>query len=228
MRLECGKRKAGRLAQASRGPAEPLWSREAAVPEPLASAPGRLPTHDGLAFYFSLTQSNGAPAASFLARSCRGRRRCRFSQGSASGGARGRSEARRQSSLSMERSEAYFFSIALSCAFLGSCLLFSVLNRQQRAPYMDEAFHVPQAQAYCEGRFQQVGRRAAPASSCRLKGARCVVVSPPPHAVTWPRGPRKEERPAPDVLGTAIYYICFFAGYTRERLLLGSRESSPL
>ncbi|XP_048356682.1 dol-P-Glc:Glc(2)Man(9)GlcNAc(2)-PP-Dol alpha-1,2-glucosyltransferase [Sphaerodactylus townsendi] len=55
----------------------------------------------------------------------------------------------------MERSEAYFFSIALSCAFLGSCLLFSVLNRQQRAPYMDEAFHVPQAQAYCEGRFQQ-------------------------------------------------------------------------
>ncbi|XP_077194338.1 dol-P-Glc:Glc(2)Man(9)GlcNAc(2)-PP-Dol alpha-1,2-glucosyltransferase [Paroedura picta] len=55
----------------------------------------------------------------------------------------------------MERSEAYFFSAALSCAFLGSCLLFSALNRQQREPYMDEAFHVPQAQAYCQGRFTQ-------------------------------------------------------------------------
>ncbi|XP_028601725.2 dol-P-Glc:Glc(2)Man(9)GlcNAc(2)-PP-Dol alpha-1,2-glucosyltransferase [Podarcis muralis] len=55
----------------------------------------------------------------------------------------------------MERSEAYYFSAALSCAFLASCLLFSALNRQQRSPYMDEAFHVPQAHAYCEGRFQQ-------------------------------------------------------------------------
>ncbi|KAJ7329607.1 hypothetical protein JRQ81_015781 [Phrynocephalus forsythii] len=55
----------------------------------------------------------------------------------------------------MERSEAYYFSAAFSCAFLVSCLLFSAVNRQQRSPYMDEAFHVPQAQAYCEGRFQQ-------------------------------------------------------------------------
>ncbi|XP_015270843.1 PREDICTED: putative Dol-P-Glc:Glc(2)Man(9)GlcNAc(2)-PP-Dol alpha-1,2-glucosyltransferase [Gekko japonicus] len=54
----------------------------------------------------------------------------------------------------MERSEAYFFSAAFSCAFLVSCLLFSALNLQ-RAPYMDEAFHIPQAQAYCEGRFTQ-------------------------------------------------------------------------
>uniref|UniRef100_A0A8C3P1Y1 Dol-P-Glc:Glc(2)Man(9)GlcNAc(2)-PP-Dol alpha-1,2-glucosyltransferase n=1 Tax=Chrysemys picta bellii TaxID=8478 RepID=A0A8C3P1Y1_CHRPI len=55
----------------------------------------------------------------------------------------------------MERSEAYGFSAAISGAFLFSCLLFSALNREQRAPYMDEAFHVPQAQAYCEGLFQQ-------------------------------------------------------------------------
>ncbi|XP_067420508.1 dol-P-Glc:Glc(2)Man(9)GlcNAc(2)-PP-Dol alpha-1,2-glucosyltransferase [Emydura macquarii macquarii] len=55
----------------------------------------------------------------------------------------------------MERSEAYGFSAALSGTFLLSCLLFSALSREQRAPYMDETFHVPQAQAYCEGRFQQ-------------------------------------------------------------------------
>lgn len=55
----------------------------------------------------------------------------------------------------MERSEAYGFSAAISGTFLLSCLLFSALSRQQRAPYMDETFHVPQAQAYCQGRFQQ-------------------------------------------------------------------------
>ncbi|XP_067172089.1 dol-P-Glc:Glc(2)Man(9)GlcNAc(2)-PP-Dol alpha-1,2-glucosyltransferase isoform X4 [Apteryx mantelli] len=55
----------------------------------------------------------------------------------------------------MERAAAYGFSAAMSGAFLLSCLLFAALNRRQRAPYMDEAFHVPQAQAYCEGRFQQ-------------------------------------------------------------------------
>ncbi|KAF7246620.1 Dol-P-Glc:Glc(2)Man(9)GlcNAc(2)-PP-Dol alpha-1,2-glucosyltransferase [Varanus komodoensis] len=56
---------------------------------------------------------------------------------------------------SMERSEAYCFSAAFSGLFLVSCLLFSALNRLQRAPYMDEVLHVPQAQAYCESRFQQ-------------------------------------------------------------------------
>ncbi|KAK9399500.1 dol-P-Glc:Glc2Man9GlcNAc2-PP-Dol alpha-C2-glucosyltransferase-like [Crotalus adamanteus] len=55
----------------------------------------------------------------------------------------------------MERSEVSCFSAAFSCTFLASCLLFSAFNRQQRAAYMDEAFHVPQAQAYCAGRFQQ-------------------------------------------------------------------------
>ncbi|NWI98920.1 AG10A glucosyltransferase, partial [Crypturellus undulatus] len=55
----------------------------------------------------------------------------------------------------MERAVAYGFSAAMSGALLLSCLLFAALNRRQRAPYMDEAFHVPQAQAYCEGRFGQ-------------------------------------------------------------------------
>ncbi|KAK2514146.1 hypothetical protein Q9233_015120 [Columba guinea] len=55
----------------------------------------------------------------------------------------------------MERAEAYGFSAAMSGAFLLSCLLFAAVNRRQRGPYMDEAFHVPQAQAYCHGRFLQ-------------------------------------------------------------------------
>ncbi|XP_032077285.1 dol-P-Glc:Glc(2)Man(9)GlcNAc(2)-PP-Dol alpha-1,2-glucosyltransferase-like [Thamnophis elegans] len=55
----------------------------------------------------------------------------------------------------MERSEASCFSAAFSCTFLASCLLFSAFNRQQREAYMDEAFHVPQARAYCAGRFQE-------------------------------------------------------------------------
>ncbi|KAJ7422122.1 hypothetical protein WISP_39444 [Willisornis vidua] len=55
----------------------------------------------------------------------------------------------------MERSEAYGFSGAMSGAFLLSCLLFAAISRRQRGPYMDEVFHVPQAQAYCQGRFLQ-------------------------------------------------------------------------
>ncbi|XP_032914920.1 putative Dol-P-Glc:Glc(2)Man(9)GlcNAc(2)-PP-Dol alpha-1,2-glucosyltransferase [Catharus ustulatus] len=55
----------------------------------------------------------------------------------------------------MERAEAYGFSGAMSGAFLLSCLLFAAVSRRQRGPYMDEVFHVPQAQAYCQGRFLQ-------------------------------------------------------------------------
>ncbi|XP_025030727.1 uncharacterized protein LOC103065196 isoform X3 [Python bivittatus] len=55
----------------------------------------------------------------------------------------------------MELSEASCFSAAFSCAFLASCLLFSALNRQQPAAYMDEVFHVPQAQAYGAGCVDQ-------------------------------------------------------------------------
>ncbi|XP_061874545.1 dol-P-Glc:Glc(2)Man(9)GlcNAc(2)-PP-Dol alpha-1,2-glucosyltransferase isoform X5 [Colius striatus] len=55
----------------------------------------------------------------------------------------------------MERPEAYGFSAAMSGSFLLSCLLFAAVSRHQRGPYMDEVFHVPQAQAYCHGRFLQ-------------------------------------------------------------------------
>ncbi|KAF4793874.1 dol-P-Glc:Glc(2)Man(9)GlcNAc(2)-PP-Dol alpha-1,2-glucosyltransferase [Turdus rufiventris] len=55
----------------------------------------------------------------------------------------------------MERAEAYGFSGAMSGVFLLSCLLFAAVSRRQRGPYMDELFHVPQAQAYCQGRFGQ-------------------------------------------------------------------------
>lgn len=84
--------------------------------------------------------------------------------------------AKPDGSRAMERSEVSCFSAAFSCTFLASCLLFSAFNRQQRAAYMDEAFHVPQAQAYCAGRFQQVGRRAsgspspAPLRTAEAKG----------------------------------------------------------
>ncbi|XP_054974153.1 dol-P-Glc:Glc(2)Man(9)GlcNAc(2)-PP-Dol alpha-1,2-glucosyltransferase [Sorex araneus] len=49
--------------------------------------------------------------------------------------------------------EGYYFSAALSCSFLGSCLLFSAVGRALREPYMDETFHLPQAQRFCEGHF---------------------------------------------------------------------------
>lgn len=59
----------------------------------------------------------------------------------------------------MAQLEGYYFSAALSCTFLVSCLLFSAFSRALREPYMDEVFHLPQAQRYCEGRFSvsQVG-----------------------------------------------------------------------
>ncbi|XP_027314640.1 dol-P-Glc:Glc(2)Man(9)GlcNAc(2)-PP-Dol alpha-1,2-glucosyltransferase isoform X1 [Anas platyrhynchos] len=55
----------------------------------------------------------------------------------------------------MEGVEAYGFSAAMSGAFLVSSLLFAAFNRRLREPYMDEVFHVPQAQAYCHGSFLQ-------------------------------------------------------------------------
>ncbi|XP_017517903.1 dol-P-Glc:Glc(2)Man(9)GlcNAc(2)-PP-Dol alpha-1,2-glucosyltransferase [Manis javanica] len=53
----------------------------------------------------------------------------------------------------MAQLEGYYFSAALSCTFLASCLLFAAFSRALREPYMDEVFHLPQAQRYCEGRF---------------------------------------------------------------------------
>ncbi|XP_059367468.1 dol-P-Glc:Glc(2)Man(9)GlcNAc(2)-PP-Dol alpha-1,2-glucosyltransferase [Carassius carassius] len=55
----------------------------------------------------------------------------------------------------MERFEVYIFTALCSINFLVSCLLFSKITREQRYPYMDEIFHVPQAQKFCEGKFQE-------------------------------------------------------------------------
>lgn len=55
----------------------------------------------------------------------------------------------------MERFEVYIFTALCSVNFLISCLLFSKITREQRDPYMDEIFHVPQAQKYCEGKFTE-------------------------------------------------------------------------
>lgn len=55
----------------------------------------------------------------------------------------------------MERFEGYIFPVVCSTNFFISCLLFSKITREQREPYMDEIFHVPQAQKYCEGKFTE-------------------------------------------------------------------------
>nr|XP_023666793.1 putative Dol-P-Glc:Glc(2)Man(9)GlcNAc(2)-PP-Dol alpha-1,2-glucosyltransferase [Paramormyrops kingsleyae] len=55
----------------------------------------------------------------------------------------------------MERFEVYIFTALCTTNFLIACLLFSKITREQREPYMDEIFHVPQAQKYCEGNFNE-------------------------------------------------------------------------
>ncbi|KAG5267959.1 hypothetical protein AALO_G00227850 [Alosa alosa] len=55
----------------------------------------------------------------------------------------------------MEIFEGYIFTALCSTNFLISCLLFSQITREQREPYMDEIFHVPQAQKFCEGKFHE-------------------------------------------------------------------------
>nr|XP_046184842.1 putative Dol-P-Glc:Glc(2)Man(9)GlcNAc(2)-PP-Dol alpha-1,2-glucosyltransferase [Oncorhynchus gorbuscha] len=55
----------------------------------------------------------------------------------------------------MEKFERYIFTALCSTNFLVSCLLFSKITREQREPYMDEIFHVRQAQKYCYGKFNE-------------------------------------------------------------------------
>ncbi|RVE56412.1 hypothetical protein OJAV_G00220770 [Oryzias javanicus] len=55
----------------------------------------------------------------------------------------------------MEKFEGYVFAALCSTNFLVSCLIFSKVTREQREPYMDEIFHVPQAQKYCQGKFSE-------------------------------------------------------------------------
>ena len=40
-----------------------------------------------------------------------------------------------------------------SILVLFSSILFSYINNEQQNPYMDEIFHIPQAQNYCHGNF---------------------------------------------------------------------------
>lgn len=53
----------------------------------------------------------------------------------------------------MEKFEGYIFTALCSTNFFISCLVFSRVTREQREPYMDEIFHIPQAQKYCQGKF---------------------------------------------------------------------------
>ncbi|MGH0127326.1 UNVERIFIED_CONTAM: hypothetical protein FKN15_036696 [Acipenser sinensis] len=50
--------------------------------------------------------------------------------------------------------ERYIFA-SLGTYFLISFILFSKFTQEQKEPYMDEIFHVPQVQKYCEGRFNE-------------------------------------------------------------------------
>jgi alpha-1,2-glucosyltransferase len=50
--------------------------------------------------------------------------------------------------------------MALSAAYLAAFTVFTILTLTQvnsvvKEPYMDEPFHVPQAQAYCAGNWSQ-------------------------------------------------------------------------
>ncbi|XP_051889812.1 dol-P-Glc:Glc(2)Man(9)GlcNAc(2)-PP-Dol alpha-1,2-glucosyltransferase isoform X3 [Pristis pectinata] len=51
--------------------------------------------------------------------------------------------------------EKLLFSAVVSSNFLVASVLFALISRAQRAPYMDEIFHVPQAQKYCQGKFSE-------------------------------------------------------------------------
>ncbi|XP_043944324.1 putative Dol-P-Glc:Glc(2)Man(9)GlcNAc(2)-PP-Dol alpha-1,2-glucosyltransferase [Protopterus annectens] len=55
----------------------------------------------------------------------------------------------------MQPLEWYSFSAVCSAFFLVSCILFAKVSREQRDPYMDELFHVSQAQKYCDGKFTE-------------------------------------------------------------------------
>ncbi|XP_066525258.1 dol-P-Glc:Glc(2)Man(9)GlcNAc(2)-PP-Dol alpha-1,2-glucosyltransferase [Hoplias malabaricus] len=57
--------------------------------------------------------------------------------------------------MMLERFEGSVFTALCSVYFFISCLLFSAVSREQREPYMDEIFHIPQAQKYCQGKFNE-------------------------------------------------------------------------
>ncbi len=46
--------------------------------------------------------------------------------------------------------------LAFSVFAVVSGFFFTIINRTRPEPYMDEIFHVPQAQRYCQGRYTEV------------------------------------------------------------------------
>ncbi len=52
-----------------------------------------------------------------------------------------------------------YMSFLLLFCFVSGYLLMEI-SEQQAEPYMDEIFHIPQAQKYCQGKFNEVSRSA--------------------------------------------------------------------
>lgn len=48
------------------------------------------------------------------------------------------------------------FISCISLVAINQFLVFKNINENVKNPYMDEIFHIPQAQAYCDGNYTQV------------------------------------------------------------------------
>lgn len=55
-----------------------------------------------------------------------------------------------------ERSLAVYLSVCVGVISLLTFSIFNVIYQIQPSPYIDETFHVPQAQKYCNGEFREV------------------------------------------------------------------------
>ena len=51
------------------------------------------------------------------------------------------------------------FGVVLVLFLTTASILFFKMNEVQSAPYMDEIFHIPQAQRYCNGSFTEVNKQ---------------------------------------------------------------------
>ena len=51
--------------------------------------------------------------------------------------------------------------LALAAYSGATAVIFHYLNAVQPEPYMDEIFHIPQAQKYCQGNFREVSNRSS-------------------------------------------------------------------
>ena len=67
--------------------------------------------------------------------------------------------SRSKSSYSIENESLVNYSLYLGAVsvYLGTLLIISnVINEIQPLPYLDEIYHIPQAQEYCRGNFSHV------------------------------------------------------------------------